>query len=166
MTELVDLRSGRVVELYNKMWEVLAKRKGISLDEAQRTHEIRALWAQDWDDRREADYVFLWGDYDGDHVVNQQMFAMQPVEKFEIIGVYGWHNGNAGRTINALKIWVDDQKIREVPGLFLASELNDNFILDDPFYVLRTHNLRIIPNTTAAGPYTRVNVLGFGVLSR
>src|SRR3989454_7386255 len=163
MVELVNFLGGRVVELYNKMWQVLAERKSISVDEARRTHEVRALWAEDFDDRRESDYILLWGSYDGDHVVNQEMFAMQPVQRFEIVGFYGWCNGNAGRTINSLKVWIDNVKVREFPGIFLSSEMNDSFIFDDPFFALKTQNLRIIPNTTGAAAYTRAFPLGFGV---
>ena len=166
MVELVNFLGGRVVELYNKMWQVVAERKSISVDEAQRTHEFRALWAEDFDARRESDYILLWGSYDGDHVVDQEMFAMQPVQKFEIVGFYGWHNGNAGRTINSIKVWVDNVKIREVPGVFLSSELNDVYVFDDPFYATKTQNLRIIPNTTAAAPYTRAIPKGWGIKAR
>jgi len=166
VVELVDWKGSRVIELYNKMWQVLAKRKGISLDEARQTHEVRALWIEDFDGHRESDYILLWGSYDGDQVVDHEMFAMQPVQRFEIVGIYGWANGNAGRTVNSLKVWVDNVKIREFPGIFLSSEMNDSFIFDDPFYVSKTQNLRIIPNTTGAGPYTRAFPLGWGIKAR
>ena len=167
MVELVDWKGDRIRELYDRMWQIVAEKQGVSVDEAQRTHDIRALWDQDFDGHREAVYVLLWGSYDGDRQTDAESFNMQPIGKFEVVGIYGWCNGNAGRTINAIKVWVDDRKVLEVPGIFLSSEwTNDIFVFDDPFCATKTHNLRIIPNVSSAAPYTRAFPLGWGILAR
>lgn len=165
MVEIARFKEDRIAELYNKMWQVVADKNDIPVDQAKMKFEIRQLWVEDFDGQSEATYVFDWST-DGDQTANAKTFNMQPVTKFEIVGIYGWHNGNAGITVNALKIWINNTKIREYFGRQLAGELNDTYVFDDPFYVSKTQNMRFIPNTTGGSATTRAFPLGWIVRAR
>jgi len=164
VTELGRWKGDRVIELYNKLWAVVAERKGISLDEALTTHEVRQIWSEDFDRGAEMYYQLVW-----DSQLEPLDFSMTPITKFEIVGFYGWHQGNVRPgAIEYLKVFIENTKIREYPGIFLDSELNDIFIFPDPFYAFKTQRLSIVPHLRQPGPagYVRCFPLGFAIKAR
>src|SRR2546425_9315817 len=147
MTELVEFKGDRLRELYDKLWAVVADRKGITVDKAKLTHEVRQIWAEDFDPGRET-YQLTW-----DSQLEPRDFVMEPITKFEAVGFWGWHQGNVRPgAIEYLTIWIEGTKVREYPGIFLDAEMNDSFVFPDPFYAFKTQRLRILPHLRQPGP--------------
>lgn len=165
MVELQRFKEDRVIELYNRMWQVVSERTALSVDDARRRYEIRKLWSEDFDGHTESDYIYSWS-VDGDQTTDGDTFHMQPITRFEVIGVYGWHNGNVGITVNFIKVFINNTKIREYFGRELASEINDVYVFDDPFYVTATQNFKMEPNTTGASATSRAFPLGWVIRAR
>ena len=152
--DVVRFKEDRIIKLYNKVWQVLSDKRKISVEAAKLRFEIRQLWSEDFDGHTESNYIYDWST-DGDQAADWATFHMQPITKFEIVGVYGFHTGNVGVAINYIKVWINNTKIREYFGHEIAAALNDVYVFDDPFYITRTQNWRMEPNTTVGSATTR-----------
>lgn len=149
MTDYAEYKAQGIDAMEDKMWLAVAKRYGISVADAKTRFYLRMGMAEDWDGMSESDYSYDWST-DGDQTTSGASFLMQPVQKFEAVGVFGWVNGNVSTTINHLEIWLNTEKVREYFGYLLASEPNGTYIFDDPVFASETQTLKVIPNTSSA----------------
>lgn len=149
MTDYANFKGDRALELYALMWQAVAERNNITVPDAKRRFYLRKAMAEDFDGLAESDYSYDWST-DGDQITAAARFFMEPVERFECAGMYGWVNGNLATALNYLEIWLNNEKVREYFGYELSSEENGKYLLDDPVYATKTQVLKIIPNTTGA----------------
>lgn len=160
MAKLERIYESEVRALIDTMWSVAAKGQGISIDEARNRYEMRQLMAEDWDGMTESDYSYDWST-DGDQNTSGARFTMEPIDRFEVVGVYGWMNGNCSTTINHIEVWKNNSKKREWFGQQLAAEENDKTIFMDPIYAIKSEILKVIPNTTGAAATSKAFPMGF-----
>jgi len=149
MTDYAEYKAQGIDAMEAKMWQTVATKNGISVDVAKERFYLRMGMAEDFDGFTESDYSYDWSS-DGDQTTSGAAFLMQPVDKFEAVGVFGWINGNVSTTVNHLEVWINNEKVREYFGYLLSSEENGTYLFDDPIFVSKTQTLKVIPNTTSA----------------
>lgn len=123
--EYTSFEEMRMQELYNIMWEAAAEINNISVINAKSIFTIRSGIAEDFDKFYEHEYEYDWT-RNGDHIA----FEMSPIYKFEVVGIFGWINGNLGDHVEHIEIWIGNEKLREYPGYLLWSVSNTPHIID------------------------------------
>jgi len=149
MTDYAEYKAQGIDAMEAKMWAAVARKNNISVPQARDMFYMRMGMAEDWDSMSESDYSYDWSS-DGDQTTSGASFLMQPVDKFEAVGVFGWINGNVSTTVNYLEVWINNEKVREYFGYLLSSEENGTYLFDDPIFVTKTQSLKVMPNTTSA----------------
>ena len=155
LSPLQSLFEAEVRGLVDGMWAATSRIHGVSRDEARHRYNIRPFRADDWDGLRESQYTYDWST-DGD----QTAFKMEPIDRFEVAGIYGWMTGNCGSTVRHLEVWANHRKVREWCGAQLSPDLNGLSIFFDPFFAKKPDNLRVVPCTTAASQYAKAFPIG------
>jgi len=166
MTDYQNFKSDRIYDLYKTMWQKVAdENSGGNVDAAMKRFDIRRGYADDWDSITESDYSYDWSS-DGDQITAGAAFLMDPVQKFECVGVYGWNNGNVSTTVNHLEVWLNNEKVREYFGYEVTSQPDGIYIFDDPIYGSKSQVLKVIPNTTSASSTSRAFPLFFVIKTK
>lgn len=163
--EYAGFKEDRVKELYNMMWQVAADINHIAVEEAKRRFQIRKVWAEDWDTNTSGDYSHDWST-DQEQLTAGSAYIMNPIDKFEVVGLYGWHNGNCDYTIRWLRVKIGTEIVREYFGFELASELNGIYIFDDPIFATKTQPLYVYPYTESGSATSRANPLGWVIKAK
>lgn len=124
---------------------VIANNPGVKVEDLN----IRLGWSDDFDTfpggvaAQTASYWCTLGVGDNEFVIN-------PITKHYAVIFLGFLLGNVGTDLNHLQVTVGTKKVREYPGVFISSQMNDIFIAPDGIYAEQKKAFRVNVNSAAA----------------